>query len=215
MRMPADMRGAGRMNLHDPLSLQVCRESRAGTGERENDEESRSRPRPGVRPHFSAVVQNRLARQRQAETRAILLAGAGKGLEEPVPDFGGNARPGVRDPNDDVFPIGPAVDRDAAAAGHDLQGIDQKVAEGALQAAPIRRYNEVFRARHVDFYLLRFRGIAQWFDGSLQDLPQRALFTSSASVSPANIQQVVQQLLDSLGRLGEIGGKALLLGSGQ
>src|SRR5436190_505603 len=67
---------------------------------RQPEAESRAAARPGFEPHVAAVLDHRLAREREPDAETVAFAGRDKGLEELRTDLGRDAGAVVLDMRD-------------------------------------------------------------------------------------------------------------------
>src|SRR5579864_4538314 len=103
-----------------------------GAAKRQTEKEMRAAARLGLHPHIAAVIENRLAREREAQAQAVLFAGADERLKQVLADLRRDARAAVRNLDNHAVWRSMSADPDPAARGHGFERIANQIDKDAL-----------------------------------------------------------------------------------
>ena len=108
-----------------------------------------------LRPHFAAVVDHSLSGTGQSQSYTVWLACGREWLEQPVPDFGSDSRPGVLNPDHYRAAVCDRRYVNAPPVGHGLQRIHEQIDDYLLDTAPIQNQRQPGLHRLHDLYRLK------------------------------------------------------------
>src|SRR5215831_12684241 len=156
------------------------------------------------------MIENRLAREREAETESVFFPGAHERLKEMLADLGANAGARVGHVYGHGFGVERSADMYRTACGHGLERVAHQVDKDAFHAGAFERQFDGFGNVEAYGYALRVGGGSQRVACGRGDFMQVA-HLRAFGLSAAHVDQVLQQFLDATRRTVDIPRQALEL----
>src|SRR5690348_9608555 len=92
----------------------------------------RAASRLGLHPHIAAMIENRLARERETQAQAVLLAGADERLKQVLADLRRDARAAVRNLDNHAVRPSMSANLNSATRGHGFERVADQIDKDAL-----------------------------------------------------------------------------------
>src|SRR6185312_4081800 len=161
------------------------------------------------RPEIAAVIEKRLAGEREAEPQSV-LAGGHKGLEQARANRFRNAGAGVAHLDVQTVAGGRGRDGNLSTGGHGFNRVRDEIQEHALHAGALEREFDRFIDRDANGHTVFSGGGREDIDRRANDLAQAAGFRRMDAAA-RHVNQLAQHFINHSRRTVDIAGQALKL----